>query len=370
MERIPQCIKEIFKDIKIIELSSVLAGPLVGSYFAELGAQVIKVENKTSGGDVTRRWHLKQEDPEQLSAYYQAANYGKESVFLDLSRAQDRQELYAHVRDASVVINNIKLDSTRKLGVHPADIRAIKKDIIYAQLDGFDDEDAHRVAYDMALQAETGFLSMTGIPPDQDSSAYANNLAKMPVALIDVLAAHQLKEAILVSLIKQMKTGEGTYLRASLYGVALTSQKNQATNYLLVDHIPEPMGTLHPNIAPYGEILQFKDDIRVVLAVGSDKQFEALLKILNLVGMEKNSNFMQNSDRLQNREKLYDILRRAALTIEFREVRDLFEAQKIPYGEIKDLKEVWDSESAAKYRNRNTNTPLHSAIHFRNINYI
>ncbi len=356
-------IAEIFNEIKVVELSSVLAGPLVGSFFAELGAEVLKVENKKAGGDVTRTWHLKSEDKSQLSAYYQSANYGKTSLFLDLTDDEDRKRLYEEIKTADIVLNNNNLKSAEKLGTSPRHLRKLKPDLIYAQLDGFDDEDADRVAYDIALQAESGFLSMTGLPHEDSDSASANKLAKMPVAFIDVLAAHQLKEAILVALLKKLKTGEGTYLRASLYGVALTSQKNQATNYLLAEHIPAPMGTLHPNIAPYGEILTFKDGIKIVLAVGSDKQFKNLFNLLGIQN-ELLTAFASNADRLKKRSELEEILQSAALNLNFNLIKDKLKSLNIPYGQIKKINEVWDEKGAVKYIAVNAGTPRHSAISY------
>lgn len=367
--RIPDNIKKIFKDIKIIELSSVLAGPLVGTYFVELGAEVIKIENKKNGGDVTRNWYLKEEKENGPSAYYRAANYGKKVIFLDFNEPEDKKRLYAIVKDADIVLNNIKLSSAARLGIHPDDIKKIKNEIIYAQLDGFDGEDAERAAYDIAMQAETGFLSMSGIENDNmkenDTSASANKLAKMPVALLDVIAAHQLKEAILVALIKKLKTGEGSYLRGSLYGAALTSLKNQATNYLLVNHIPRPMGTLHPNICPYGEILRFKDGMDIVLAIGNNTQFKNLLHILGLTNVIKSEEYKKNSQRLKGRDKLYRILQEAASDCEFSAIELKLKKMKVPYGKILTLKEVWEKENALKYIHDEYGVPIQSGIEYR-----
>lgn len=366
---LPDNIKEIFKDIKIVELSSVLAGPLVGSYFAELGAEVIKIENKRSAGDVTRTWYLTGEDRTRESAYYQAANYGKESVFLDLRDDEDRAQLYAHIKTADIVLNNNNLKSAVKLGTDPAHLRKLKPDLIYAQLDGFDGDEMDRVAYDLALQAESGFLSMTGVIQEDKTDVSENNLAKMPVAFIDVLAAHQLKEAILVALLKKLKTGQGTYLRASLYGVALTSQKNQATNYLLAGYIPGPMGTLHPNIAPYGEILNFKDRVRIILAIGSDQQFTQLIDILRVKDIDLKL-FMTNVDRVARRGELLRILNSAASVLNSEEIIWQFTKYNVPYGRIRNLNEVWEEKTAQPYINKNRKTPLHSAIEYRELHNI
>jgi crotonobetainyl-CoA:carnitine CoA-transferase CaiB-like acyl-CoA transferase len=105
---------------------------------------------------------------------------------------------------------------------------------------------------------------------------------KMPVALIDILAGHQLKEAILIALLNKYKTNKGSHITVSLFDTAIASLANQATNWLIAHHLPTAQGSLHPNIAPYGEIFTTKDNHQITFAIGSDKQFKHLCEILNL----------------------------------------------------------------------------------------
>lgn len=107
--------KDTFKGLKVIELSSILAGPLVGSFFAELGAEVIKIENKRQGGDATRQWRLPDEGAQPVSAYYASANYGKQSEMLDLSDEADRSKVYAYVKDSDIVITNFQKKTAEKI---------------------------------------------------------------------------------------------------------------------------------------------------------------------------------------------------------------------------------------------------------------
>ncbi|MEL6721267.1 MAG: CoA transferase, partial [Bacteroidota bacterium] len=147
-----------FKDLVIIELASVLAGPAVGMFFAELGARVVKIENKTSGGDMTRRWKAKGEDPnKEDSAYYRSVNWGKEVLSLDLKKQADIEQLYDLVRQADVVINNFKLKSAQKLGIAYEQLKALNPQLIFAQLTAFGEE-SDRLGFDVVLQAEAGFL--------------------------------------------------------------------------------------------------------------------------------------------------------------------------------------------------------------------
>ena len=100
----------------------------------------------------------------------------------------------------------------------------------------------------------------------------------MPVALIDVLAAHQIKEGILTAIIQQLKTPKAIKVSTTLEETAIASLMNQSSNYLMAGHIAQPMGTLHPNIAPYGEIIETLDNEKLILAIGTDLQFRKIFK--------------------------------------------------------------------------------------------
>jgi crotonobetainyl-CoA:carnitine CoA-transferase CaiB-like acyl-CoA transferase len=147
-----------FKDLKIVELANVLAGPAVGLFFAELGAEVIKIENKLSGGDVTRSWKLAKENTDsKTSAYYASVNWNKESLMVDLNDRSEIEKVYQLIRNADVVICNYKFGDDQKLGMDYNSLKAINPGIIYGQITGFGN-DSKRTAYDLVLQAETGFM--------------------------------------------------------------------------------------------------------------------------------------------------------------------------------------------------------------------
>ena len=117
---------EILKDLKVVELASVLAGPLAGSFLAEHGAQVIKIENARSNGDVTRQWKLKNEGDDGVSAYYSSANYGKQVRMLNLENVEDYDELLDIVREADIVISNFQKRTAEKLKVLELTIEEVK----------------------------------------------------------------------------------------------------------------------------------------------------------------------------------------------------------------------------------------------------
>jgi crotonobetainyl-CoA:carnitine CoA-transferase CaiB-like acyl-CoA transferase len=327
-------IRDIFQDISVLELSSVLAGPLAGSFFSECGAKVTKVENKTAGGDITRQWKLKEENPESTAgAYYYAANYNKEILLLNFADRDEFAQLLALVVDNDIILSNFQKRVAQKYDLEPHKLFEKYPDKIIVQLNAYDYDDP-RPGFDLIMQAETGFISMNGTE--------SGELCKMPVAMIDIMASHQIREAILIALLKKEKTGLGSLVHISLFQSGIASLANQASNYLMAGVIPGPMGTLHPNIAPYGDLFRSSDGVNFFLGIGSDHQFKKLWETLNFFD-QNDVTFVRNQDRLFNRKALHEILQSvfSLKTIEF--LSSVFQNCDIPFAVIKNLKEVFES---------------------------
>ncbi len=328
----------MFEKLKVLELASVLAGPAVGTFFAELGAEVIKVENKLSGGDMTREWKLATEDSEsRISAYFSSVNYGKTYLSKDLSKKEDQDELHRLIRSADIVIANFKNQSAEKLRMDYNTLSNLNPGLIYGSIEGFS-SDPDKVAFDMVLQAETGFMSMNGFP-DRDP-------AKLPVAFIDLFAAHQLKEGILIALLRRKEDGKGSWVKVSLEEAALASLANQASNFLMEGMVPQRLGSLHPNIAPYGEIISTKDGKKFVLAVGTDKQFKEICIVLGCENLLDEVYFKTNAARVIHRGDLKLKMDPFLKKISASDLMRACKNKKIPIGEIKDLKQVLESPIA------------------------
>lgn len=284
----------ILEGVKVLELASVLAGPSVGMFLAELGAEVIKVENAENGGDVTRSWLLLNEKPEDgVSSYFACANWGKKSININLLK--DRHLLDSYIKDTDIVLVSYKPGDAKKFNLDYDAIKEINPTVIYGEVTGYGTDDP-RVAYDVLLQAEAGFMYMNRLPNQP--------FTKFPSPIVDIIAAHHLKEAILASYIKKLKTQKGSYVSVSLLDASLTIWANVATAVLIENQHPEPQGSLHANIAPYGEIFQTKDGESIILAVGTNKQFNNLCAILNLQETSQNPLFQSNQSRLINRKEL------------------------------------------------------------------
>ncbi len=324
--------RDILKDIKVLDISSVLAGPSVGMFFAELGADVLKIENPKTNGDITRHWKNPSEsEVSSISAYYASVNAFKKVELLDLTQTSSREKIYSFLESADIVITNFKYGDDIKLKLDYDTVKKIQPQIIYAKISGFGDNSS-RIAYDLILQAETGFMYLNREPQQLPN--------KMPVALIDVLAAHQLKEGILLALYRKLKTNKGAYVHCSLYDAAVCSLINQATNYLISNYNPPPMGSKHPNISPYGEIFETKDHQLITFAIGSDKQFSELCKILELSDISNDVHFSSNLNRVKNREQLYEILQSKIKDSTSEHIYNECINHDVPVAIIKDIENV------------------------------
>lgn len=325
-----------FQDLTIVELASVLAGPAVGMFFAELGAEVIKIENPTMDGDVTRSWKHPSEDPnKKTSAYYHSVNYQKNSIFLNAKIPSEKEQILDLIKKADIVISNFRSSTANKLGLDYATVKSFCADIIFGEISAYGDG-TDRPGFDALLQAETGWMHMNGQaegPP-----------TKMPVAMIDLLAAHQLKEGLLVALIKKLKTGKGSRVTVSLYDAAVSALANQASNYLNLNIIPARKGSQHPNIAPYGDIFKTKDDELILLAVGNDKQFQSLCHILDLSYLVTDPKFKTNTDRVNNRQALITYLETAIKNVSTETFLKNCTEHSVPAGKLRDLKDLFTDE--------------------------
>jgi crotonobetainyl-CoA:carnitine CoA-transferase CaiB-like acyl-CoA transferase len=313
-------------DLLVVETASVLAGPAVGMFFAELGARVVKLENARAGGDVTRKWKLPTEDPAApLSAYFCSVNWGKEHEHVDLNLLEGRDRLDALLAQADVLITNHMAADAHKLGLEKDRLRERYPRLVHGHIKGFAAQE-DRAAYDVVLQAETGFLSMSGTD--------AEHLAKLPVAVIDVVAAHQLKEGLLLALLQRMHSGRGAYVEVSLEESALATLMNQASNWLMAGHRAQPMATLHPNIAPYGEMFSCADARGLLLAIGSDAQFGMLCQVLQRPHLALDERYRTNALRVVNRKTLAEELNRCIAVWQSKDLLAALHAVGVPAGAV------------------------------------
>lgn len=328
----------LLSDIKVLELANVLAGPSVGAMFAELGATVIKLENPQTKGDVTRSWKLSTEEADtDISAYFSCVNWGKKSLALDLSQVEGLNILYQIIPHFDIVLVSYKPGDAEKLGVDYVRLQQLNPKLIYGHITGYGLHNP-RSGYDAIIQAEAGFTFINGEKGGKPT--------KMPVAFMDILAAHQLKEAILIALLQRYKTGKGTYIDVSLLKSGIVSLANQAANWLVATHIPQAMGSDHPTIVPYGTVFETADNKPIVLAVGTDAQFRSLCETLKDSTLSLDERYATNFSRVQNRESLQMILRGLVGKINREELLMELHKRKVPAAGVLNMQEVFEQEEA------------------------
>lgn len=329
------CVPVPLRDLFVVEFANILAGPLVGQFCAELGADVVKVESP-DGGDPTRGWHLPIEDArDDRPAYFCCANWGKRSIAIDLTSEAGTRLARQLVARADVAIVSFKPGSDKRLGLDYESLSALNPRLIYLQVTAYGSDDA-RPGFDAILQAEGGFTFLNGASDGAPT--------KMPVALIDVLAAHHLKQGLLLALLRRATSGRGAYVSTSLLGVATASLANQASNFLVAGVVPQRIGSEHPNIVPYGKLVTTHDGRELVLAIGTDGQFARLCRTLELHSSIDDPRYSTNAARVANRESLNAMLTRHVAQRESRALAEALTEAGVPFGFVNDMRQVFEQE--------------------------
>ncbi|WP_112944320.1 MULTISPECIES: CaiB/BaiF CoA transferase family protein [unclassified Rhizobium] len=323
--------------IRVIELARVLAGPWAGQMLADLGADVIKVENP-DGGDDTRHWgppFVEGADGENLSAaYYHAANRGKRSITADL-RSEEGQALVRRlVATADVVIENFKLGGLVKYGLDYESLRKINPKLVYCSITGFGQTGPYAglAGYDYIVQGMSGFMSITGEPDGQPMKA--------GVAIADIFTGIYAVSAIEAALIHALKTGEGQLVDMALLDVQSAVLANQNMNYLISGRPPTRLGNAHPNISPY-EVVPTSDGY-LILAIGNDGQFRRLCAILDLPGIADDERFATNKARVANRDEVRRLVSTETLKWKKADLLSACEANAVPSGAINTIEDMFN----------------------------
>ncbi len=281
--------------IRVLDLSRILAGPLCTMWLADLGAEVIKVE-RPGVGDETRRWGPPFVAGE--SAYFLAVNRGKYGITLDLATPNDQEILRRLIQKSDVVVHNFLPRTAEKLGVSYEAVRALNPRAVYLAILGFPPGPyREEPGFDALIQALGGLMAITG----EDERP-----AKVGVAIVDVLTAWAGLCGVLAALLQREKTGEGTAVETTLIENSAAALVNVAQAFLLTQTEPKRLGTAHPQIVPY-QAFPAADGLLMV-AVGTDAQFQALCEVLGRPDLAADPRFATNPARVQHRELLLPIL--------------------------------------------------------------
>lgn len=325
------------KGFRVLELARVLAGPWAGQMLADLGADVIKVENP-KGGDDTRHWgppFLTGADGENLgAAYFHGTNRGKRSITADLKDADDLALVRRLVAQSDVLIENFKTGGLQKYGLDYESLRQINPKLVYCSITGFGHTGpyASNAGYDYIIQGMSGFMSITGDP--------AGEPMKAGTAIADLFTGIYAVSAIQAALIHVMKTGNGQHIDMALLDTQAAILANQNMNFLATGISPQRMGNAHPNISPY-EVVPTSDG-HLILAVGNDGQFARLCNILDLKEMIDDPDFATNQARVGHRQIVHERISARTSTFTRAELLAQCEANAVPVGPINSIGDMFD----------------------------
>jgi crotonobetainyl-CoA:carnitine CoA-transferase CaiB-like acyl-CoA transferase len=325
------------KGVRVIELARILAGPWAGQMLADLGADVIKVENP-DGGDDTRKWgppFVTSHDRENLSAaYYHSCNRGKRSIAVDFSTPEGAETVRKLVATADVLIENFKVGGLKKYGLDYESVKKLSPKLVYCSITGFgqDGPYAPRAGYDFIIQGIGGLMSITGEPGREPQ--------KVGVAVSDIFTGLYSVIAIQAALRHAEATGEGQFIDMALLDTQVSVLGNQNLNYLVSGKAPVQMGNAHMNIAPY-EVLPVKDGF-LILAVGNDGQFQRFCKVVGLDHLAAEPDFATNPARVTNRARLREALISALAGWERDRLLPLLDAAAVPASPINNIAQMFE----------------------------
>ena len=334
--------------IRVVELARILAAPWAGQVLADLGADVIKVEQPGRGDD-TRHWgppFVEGSNDDNLgdnlgAAYFHACNRGKRSIAVDIATQQGQQTIRRLAASADVLIENFKVGGLAKYGLDEASLRATNPRLVYCSITGFGQTGpyAGRAGYDVMIQGMSGIMALIGEPDGEPM--------KMGVAFADIFTGLYAVIAIQAALATRQRTGRGTVIDMALLDAMVAVLANQAMNYLVTGDEPPRLGNAHPNVVPY-EVFPTSDG-HIIVAVGNDRQFGDFCRLLGHDDLAGDARFATNADRVVNREALIPALKTATAKWPAAELLAALEAGGVPAGPINGLAAIFaDPQIAAR----------------------
>lgn len=324
----------ILSGIRVLDFSRVLAGPYATMTLADFGADVIKVES--ADGDDTRGWRPPV-DEQGISTYFSSVNRNKRSAIIDLRTEEGKAKAQELLATADVVIENFRPGVMTKLGFNFEEAQKINPGIIYCSITGFGSgKGASLAGYDLLVQGLGGLMSVTGSPEGGPT--------KVGVALIDIMTGMNAVQGILLALTARANAEPGQWkgqlIHVDLMTTLLAAMTNQASAALNAGVTPARLGNAHPSISPYE--LYDAEDRPLLIAVGNDKQFHTLVRLLGVEQLATDPRFADNPSRATHREQLRELLEEVLMTKPGAHWVELLSTQGVPSGLVNTLPEAFD----------------------------
>lgn len=328
--------------VRVADFSRVLAGPLCTMQLADFGADVIKIESPS--GDDTRSW-VPPVDADGTGTYFSSVNRNKRSVVADLKTPEGLTYARDLIADCDVVVENFRPGVMAKFGL---DYETLAKDhphIVYCSISGFGPGSGEDMpGYDLLVQALGGLMSITG-QADSDPS-------KVGVALVDVLTGQNALAGILLALRVRDATGMGQEVQVNLLSSVVAALVNQGTATLATGRSPRRLGNAHPSIAPYETFRTAEGTL--ALAVGTDRQFADLLRVLEREDLLEDSRFASNELRVASRDDLRTLIETMLLDDTAARWQEKLLAEGVPAGKVNSVSEALELAETLKLEPRTT----------------
>jgi glutaryl-CoA transferase len=332
--------------LRVVDCSTVLAGPYCTMLLGDLGADVVKVEPPE--GDSTRGWGPPwvgdAATGTRTAAYFLAVNRNKRSIRLDLRRAEGAEVLRRLLSRGDVLVENFRAGGLARLGFDDAELARLNPALVHLAISGYgpDGPAADRPGYDFVIQATSGLMSITGA-----ADADGGGPTKVGVAISDVVSGMLGAVSVLAALVGRERAGPdapGQRIDVSLLGATLASLVNQAQNAFVGGTAPGRQGNAHPNIVPYETFATA--DGQLAVAVGSERQWPRFCEALGLPALVADPRFATNGDRVEHRDELRPILADRLRTRSTATWLAALDAAEIPAGQIRDIVEAFASPEA------------------------
>ena len=326
--------KGVFDGLKVLDFTIALAGVYISWQFADLGAEVWKVERYGSG-DQARAW-----DPfvNGLSTLYTAYNKNKKSIEMDLSSQAGKEVIYEMVKQADVVLENFKSGSIDRLGLGYDKLKEINPKIVFVSLSGFGGSGPLQKypCYDAIAAARSGFAGSNGEPDGAPMKAGNANC--------DTLTGTYAFNAAVMGLIEAQRTGTGCRIDVGMTDVAMTACGETVMDYGQTGEVYTRFGNHDRFVAPYG-IFEARDGWAVIIA-DTQKRFEALCDVLGLPELKTDEQFSDNAARIRNRDLLAEKIEAVTRGMFRREIEQKLLAADVPASEVLPFIEAYTSEHA------------------------
>jgi len=328
-------------DLRVLDLSRILAGPTCTQLLGDLGADIIKIE-RPGVGDDTRGWgppFLGGESRE--SAYFLSTNRNKRSVAVDLASEEGQRLICALAGKSDILIENFKVGGLARYGLDYESLAAVNPALIYCSITGFGQTGPyrHRTGYDFLIQGMGGIMSITGFPEEEGGQP-----TKVGVGIADVMCGMYAASAILAALHARRETGRGQYIDLSLLDAQISWLINQGAAYLVSGENPGRLGNGHPHIVPYETFPA--EDGHFIIAVGNDTQFARLCAVLGQPDWPGDARFATNAVRVKLRATLVPLIGQITITRPAHEWIAALEEAGVPCGPVNTLEQVFADPQA------------------------